>query len=181
MAFYRLDLRAFGLAAPVEHVVLVERPHIVKPLEDIELVLSRRYLGHRIERTGGLRHPDALQLALGRDKHPHGIGLDVVETNERTVLTVLGEIDDPDIADGIGPPDVAVDEIGVSNLAVGIGLASKNWALVGAGFTFQGIVTIVEEVKDIINACKTGNWEDVNWKSWHRRLPLFQTFWNTAS
>ena len=65
--------------------------------------------------------------------------------------------------EGINWENVSYAAIGVSNLAIGIGLASKNWALVGAGFTFQGIVTVVEEVKDIINACKTGNWEDVNW------------------
>ena len=65
--------------------------------------------------------------------------------------------------EGIKWENVSYAAIGVSNLAIGIGLASKNWALVGAGFTFQGIVTVVEEVKDIINACKTGNWEDVNW------------------
>ena len=65
--------------------------------------------------------------------------------------------------EGINWENVSYAAIGVSNLAIGIGLASKNWALVGAGFTFQGIVTVVEEVKDVINACKTGNWEDVNW------------------
>ena len=65
--------------------------------------------------------------------------------------------------EGINWENVSYAAIGVSNLAIGIGLASKNWALVGVGFTFQGLVTIVEEVKDIINACKTGNWEDVNW------------------
>lgn len=65
--------------------------------------------------------------------------------------------------EGINWENVSYAAIGVSNLAIGIGLASKNWALVGAGFTFQGIVTVVEEVKGIIDACKTGNWEDVNW------------------
>lgn len=65
--------------------------------------------------------------------------------------------------EGINWENASSAVIGVSNLAIGIGLASKNWALVGSAFTFQGIVTVVEEVKDIINACKTGNWEDVNW------------------
>lgn len=53
--------------------------------------------------------------------------------------------------------------IGVSNLVIGIGFVSRNWALVGVGFTLQGLVTAVEEIKNIIDACKTGNWEDVNW------------------
>lgn len=65
--------------------------------------------------------------------------------------------------EGINWENVSDAAIGVSNLAIGIGFASKNWTLVGAGFAFQGLVTAVEEIKNIINACKTGNWEDVNW------------------
>lgn len=52
---------------------------------------------------------------------------------------------------------------GISNLVIGIGFVSRNWTLVGVGFMLQGIVTAVEEIKNIINACNTGNWEDVNW------------------
>lgn len=64
---------------------------------------------------------------------------------------------------GINWDNVSVALTGISNLVIGLGFINKNWTAIGAGFTMQGIVTVISEVKNIIEACKSGNWDDVSW------------------
>lgn len=64
---------------------------------------------------------------------------------------------------GINWDNVTTATTGISNLAIGIGAVTGNMQLAGAGLALQGVVLIVDEVKNIIAAIKTGNWEDVSW------------------
>ena len=64
---------------------------------------------------------------------------------------------------GINWDNVTTATTGISNLAIGIGAVTGNMQLAGAGLALQGVVLIVDEVKNIIAALKTGNWEDVSW------------------
>ena len=52
---------------------------------------------------------------------------------------------------------------GVSDLIIGIGAMKKDVQLIGVGFTLQGVITLTDELKDLVNALKTGDWSDVSW------------------
>lgn len=52
---------------------------------------------------------------------------------------------------------------GVSNLIIGIGAMKKDVQLIGVGFTLQGVITLTDELKNLVNALKTGDWSDVSW------------------
>ena len=49
---------------------------------------------------------------------------------------------------------------GLSNMIIAIGLIKGDWKTVGVGLGFQGLIIIVNELKDLYNAIKTGEWED---------------------
>lgn len=106
---FQLCSRSFRF--PVKHIILVLGSDIIKPRKDIEFFLAWRNLCHRIERTLGFRHPDTFQLALVVDKRAHGVGLDIVESDQRAVLVVDREEDRPHIAYGIAASDLSAEEI----------------------------------------------------------------------
>ena len=69
-----------------------------------------------------------------------------------------------DIADsGVNWDNVTTITRGVSNLIIGIGAMKKDVQLIGVGFTLQGVITLTDELKDLVNALKTGDWSDVSW------------------
>ena len=112
MALDVFQLRTRSLGFPDKHIVLGLRPYIIKPRKDIEFVLARRNLCHRIECPLGFRHPDTFELTLVVDKRAHGIGLDIVESDQRAVLVIDGVEDGTHVAHGIASPDLATEEIG---------------------------------------------------------------------
>lgn len=68
------------------------------------------------------------------------------------------------IADsGVNWDNVTTITRGVSNLIIGIGAMKKDVQLIGVGFTLQGVITLTDELKDLVNALKTGDWSDVSW------------------
>lgn len=71
-----------------------------------------------------------------------------------------------DIADnGIDWENVRIAIRGISNLVIGVGLISGNMALLGGGLVLQGLTGVITEIKNIIQAIKTGDWEVVDWVS----------------
>ena len=111
MAFDMFQLRARSFCLPIEYIILVLGSDIIKPRKDIELVLTRRNLCHRIERTLGFRHPNTFQLALVVDKRAHSVGLYVVESDQGAVFVVDRIEDGPHIAHGIAASDLTAEEI----------------------------------------------------------------------
>ena len=111
MALDMFQLCSRSFRFPVKHIILVLGSDIIKPRKDIEFFLAWRNLCHRIERTLGFRHPDTFQLALVVDKRAHGVGLDIVESDQRAVLVVDREEDRPHIAYGIAASDLSAEEI----------------------------------------------------------------------
>ena len=71
-----------------------------------------------------------------------------------------------DIADnGINWDNVRIALRGISNIVMGVGLISGNMALLGGGLVLQGLTGVITEIKNIIQAIKTGDWEVVDWVS----------------
>lgn len=71
-----------------------------------------------------------------------------------------------DIADnGINWDNIRIALRGISNIVIGAGLISGNMALLGGGLAFQGLIGVITEIKNIIQAIKTGDWEVVSWTS----------------
>ena len=71
-----------------------------------------------------------------------------------------------DIADnGINWDNVRIALRGISNIVMGVGLISGNMALLGGGLALQGLTGVITEIKNIIQAIKTGDWEVVDWVS----------------
>lgn len=55
---------------------------------------------------------------------------------------------------------------GLTNIAIGIGVFmgnAKGLALTGVALTIQGLLNVIDEVKNIVTAIKTGDWECVDW------------------
>lgn len=52
---------------------------------------------------------------------------------------------------------------GIGDLATGIGLITGNFKLAGAGLALDGLVGVIDQVKNIIEAGKTGDWSNVSW------------------
>lgn len=52
---------------------------------------------------------------------------------------------------------------GISTLIIGYGFWKHDVETIGFGFTLQGVITLTTEVKNLINAIKTGDWSDVSW------------------
>lgn len=52
---------------------------------------------------------------------------------------------------------------GISDLVIGYGYLKRDVQTIGFGFTLQGVITLTTEVKNLINAIKTGDWSDVSW------------------
>lgn len=51
---------------------------------------------------------------------------------------------------------------GISNIMIGIGAITGNPILAGAGIMIQGVVGILRQIQDVINAVKTGDWSGVD-------------------
>lgn len=72
-----------------------------------------------------------------------------------------------DIADnGVNWENARMAIRGLTNIAIGIGVFMGNTqglALAGVALTVQGLLNVIDEVKNIINAVKTGDWESVDW------------------
>lgn len=72
-----------------------------------------------------------------------------------------------DIADnGVNWENARTAIRGLTNIAIGIGVFMGNaqgLALAGVALTVQGLLNVIDEVKNIINAVKTGDWESVDW------------------
>lgn len=52
---------------------------------------------------------------------------------------------------------------GISTLIIGYGFWKHDVETIGFGFTLQGVITLTTEVKNLIEAIKTGDWSDVSW------------------
>lgn len=52
---------------------------------------------------------------------------------------------------------------GVSDLIIGFGFLKKDVQTVGVGFTLQGVITLTTELRNLVDAIKTGDWSDVSW------------------
>lgn len=52
---------------------------------------------------------------------------------------------------------------GVSDLIIGFGFLKKDVQKIGIGFTLQGVITLTTELKNLVDAIKTGDWSDVSW------------------
>lgn len=52
---------------------------------------------------------------------------------------------------------------GVSDLIIGFGFLKKGVQTIGIGFTLQGVITLTTELKNLVDAIKTGDWSDVSW------------------
>lgn len=52
---------------------------------------------------------------------------------------------------------------GISTLIIGYGFWKHDVETIGFGFTLQGVITLTTEVKNLIDAIKTGDWSDVSW------------------
>lgn len=52
---------------------------------------------------------------------------------------------------------------GVSDLIIGFGFLKKDVQTIGIGFTLQGVITLTTELKNLVDAIKTGDWSDVSW------------------
>lgn len=52
---------------------------------------------------------------------------------------------------------------GVSNVIIAIGAMKSDVKKIGIGFTLQGVLTLTTEIKDLIEAWKTGDFSDMNW------------------
>lgn len=72
-----------------------------------------------------------------------------------------------DIADnGVNWENARLAIRGVTNIAIGIGALMGNTqglALAGVALTVQGMLNVIDEVKNIIEAVKTGDWSGVDW------------------
>lgn len=58
--------------------------------------------------------------------------------------------------------DVQTMLIGVSKCIPIIGVITKRAELIGVGFFLQGVITIIGDIKNIVEAVKTGDWSNVN-------------------
>lgn len=54
---------------------------------------------------------------------------------------------------------------GLSNLILGLGVIKKSPNMVAIGLILKGISLVIPEIKNIITAIKTGDWDVVNWES----------------
>lgn len=54
---------------------------------------------------------------------------------------------------------------GLSEVAIGIGAFTGNLKLLGAGFAAKGFIGLIDDIKSIIEAGKTGDWSSVDWIS----------------
>lgn len=54
---------------------------------------------------------------------------------------------------------------GISNIAIGIGLIIGNFTVVSAGLVLQGLLDVIPQIKNVITAIKTGDWDVVDWGS----------------
>lgn len=85
------------------------------------------------------------------------------------VLQGIGElvIACKDIADnGVNWENARMAIRGLTNIAIGIGVFMGNaqgLALAGVALTIQGLLNVIDEVKNIIEAVKTGDWSGVDW------------------
>ena len=71
-----------------------------------------------------------------------------------------------DIADnGISWENVRIALRGISNIIIAVGLMTGNLKLLGGGLIFQGLTNVITEIKNIIQAIKSGDWEVVDWTS----------------
>ena len=52
---------------------------------------------------------------------------------------------------------------GISNIAIGIGLITSNFQVVGIGMVLQGLLNVIPQIKNVITAIKTGDWSVVDW------------------
>ena len=52
---------------------------------------------------------------------------------------------------------------GLSGIAIGIGLFTKNTALTGGALVFQGLTDTIKAIKDSWEAIKSGDWSNVEW------------------
>lgn len=69
-----------------------------------------------------------------------------------------------DISDnGIKWGNVRTAVRGISNLAIGIGLITGNFKVVGIGLTLQGLITLIPQIVNVIKAIKKGDWSVVDW------------------
>ena len=86
-----------------------------------------------------------------------GGALKTVEGVGQIVSAIVGMSKDGVNFDGI------TDAInGISNVVIGIGALSKNWAVLGIGMTLQGITTVIGELGDNWEAIKKGDWSGVD-------------------
>ena len=111
MALDFLQLGTLRLAAPYEDVVFILRTDIFEPGKIRQFIFGWRNLGHRIHRAGKLVGPNLVQLACRSQIHTHGIGLQIIETHQRTVLVVGHVIHGLHITDGFRHLHLALVEI----------------------------------------------------------------------
>lgn len=74
---------------------------------------------------------------------------------------IIGAIDDMS-KNGVNMDNALSAINGLSNIAIGIGVFTKNWALVGVGMVTQGLTTVIEELSANWEAIKKGDWSGVN-------------------
>ena len=111
MALDFLQLGTLRLAAPYKDVVFILRTDIFEPGKIRQFIFGWRNLGHRIHRAGKLVGPNLVQLACRSQIHTHGIGLQIIETHQRTVLVVGHVIHGLHITDGFRHLHLALVEI----------------------------------------------------------------------
>ena len=75
------------------------------------------------------------------------------------IVTAIKNIAD----NGIEWDNVRIAIRGISNLVIGAGAISGNLKLLGGGLVLQGLTGVITEIKNIIQAIKTGDWEVVDW------------------
>ncbi len=86
-----------------------------------------------------------------------GGALKVVQGLSDIVLSIKSMVDE-----GVNWDDVNKLLVGLSDVAIGIGLIKKDWATVGVGLAMQGALAIIDEFKEIKNAIETGDWSNVD-------------------
>lgn len=64
---------------------------------------------------------------------------------------------------GINWTNVSTIIRGISNVAIGLGLVTGNFKVVGVGLVLQGISEIIPQIQNVITAIKTGDWSVVDW------------------